>query len=149
MANVNVLLKERNNAKRYVSASAGTLKPAELTVQDGVAAAGTLAQNDVVTLFKLPADCVITNAYFVVKKAAAETDSKLAIKAGSHNLVAETAVGSAANKVLGTFAGKVYTGTGVDVTATVSAAALKSGEFDIVVEYTELGRMNGEFTLVE
>lgn len=149
MANVNVLLKERNNAKRYVSASVGTLKPAELTVEDGVATAGILAQADVVTLFKLPADCVITNAYFVVKKAAAETTSQLTIKAGSDNLVAATAVGSLANKVLGILAGKVYTGTGVDVTATVGTADLKSGEFDIVVEYTELGRMNGEFTVVE
>lgn len=148
MAKVDLTRAYYNNSKSYYSVSVGTFKPAELKVADGVAADGTLAIDDEVTLFKLPAGVIVTRSYILVRSAAAETTAKLQVKIGGAGQGTATAVGNTAGAVIANSANALYTGTGAVVTCAVSVAALKSGEFNVVVEYVEADRQNGEFTNV-
>lgn len=145
MASVNINSFGRNNQKKNVSVATATIDAARLTIKEyGVAEDGKIAVDDVLTLFSLPAGCVITNAYFVVEKVPTATTAQIKIDSGTDNLVAATAVGSSV-AVVGSFVGKAYTKSGTDVTATISTAALTDGIIEVVVEYTELHRVNGEY----
>lgn len=145
MANVNINSFGRNNQKKNVSVASATIDAGKLTSKEyGVSEDGKIAVGDVLTLFSLPAECVITNAFFVVKKVPTATTAQIKLDAGTDSLFAATAVGSAV-AVVGSLAGKAYTKSGVDVTATISTAALSDGLIEVVVEYVELNRVNGEY----
>lgn len=149
MAVVNLLGAYENNAKRSGSICVGTINPAEVTTTHGVAANGTLAIGDVVQLAKLPADVVITDAYIVCKVASAQVTAQLEVKAGGQSVIAATAVGNQADKVLGTLAGKLYFPSSPSLEVEVSVAEISSGEFEVVVHYVQLDKINGEYTRVK
>ena len=146
MASVNVKTYGKNNQKKGVCASVATIKPADLTNADGVATAGTLASGDVVTVFSLPADAIVTNALIVVKTGATTGTQTMKITVGSTDVIAAVAVGTADNAVKGGTVTRAATGTGADVTVTTGVGALTDGEFEIVVEYVEYVRTTGEYT---
>ena len=146
MANVNVKTYGKNNQKKGVSVSTATIKPAELTTSQGVASAGTLATGDVVSVFNLPGNCAVTNAFIVVKTGATGGTQTMKITVGSTDVIAAVAVGTAANAIKGGTVTKVATGTGAAVSVTTGVAALTDGEFEVVVEYVEFGRTVGEYT---
>lgn len=149
MAVVNLLGAYENNAKRSGSICVGTINPAEVTTTFGVAANGTLAIGDVVQIAKLPENVVITDAYIVCKVASAQNTAQFEVKAGGQSIVAATAVGNQADKVLGTLADKMYFASSPSVEVEVSVAAISSGEFDVVVHYVQLDKINGEYTRVK
>lgn len=146
MAVANLLTAYENNAKRSGCVAVGTINPAEITTQHGIAANGTLAIGDVVQLAKLPENIVITDAYFVCKVASAQDTAQFEVKAGGRSLVAATAVGNQADKVLGTLADKQYFASSPSLEVEVSVATISSGEFDVVVHYVQLDKINGEYT---
>lgn len=148
MANVNVMRFGVNNQKKVKSVSVAKVIPALMTTSgNGVVTDGTIANGDVVELFNLPENCVVTDAYFVVNRVSAENTAQITLKCGTDTIMDATAVGSAGNVVLGSLKGKVFTDTGKMVTATISIADLKSGEFSIVVAYDEIERNAfGDFT---
>lgn len=149
MANVDLKLFGKNNLKKGTSVASGVIEPAKLTKSnDGLAKDGELAIGDVVTLFSLPANCVITDAYIYVRVGdTGSSTATLKIDAGAvKTLINGQAVGSASNAPVGSLQAKAGTGTGVDVQATVGAAPIKGGVYEVVVEYVELGRTIGEYT---
>lgn len=146
MANVDVKKYGKNNQKKSVSVSTGTIKVADLTTANGVATAGTLASGDVVTVFRLPANSVVTDAFIVVKSAVTGGTQTMKITVGTTDVIAAVAVGTAANAVKGGTITRVATGTGADVTVTTGVANLTDGEFEISVEYVEYARTIGEYT---
>ena len=146
MANINIKTLGKNNQKKAVSISSAKIKPSALTVANGVATAGTLASGDVVKLFSLPANSVVTNAFIVVTKGATGGTQTLKITVGSTDSVAAVAVGTADGVIKGGAVTKVATGTGADVTVTTGVADLTDGEFEVVVEYIEYTRTIGEYT---
>lgn len=145
---VDLKLFGKNNLKKGNSVASATIEPKKLTIKaDGVATDGELAVGDKVVLFNLPANCVIKDAFIYVKTAdAGSSTAQLKVDAGTSPVIANTAVGSASNAAVGTLAGKVGTGTGVEITATVGTAALKGGVYEVVVEFAELSRTIGEYT---
>lgn len=148
MATVDLKLFGKNNLKKGNSVASATIEPKKLTIKyDGIATEGELATGDKLVLFNLPSNCVIKDAFIYVKTAdAGSRTAQLTVDANTTNLVASTAVGEASNTVIGSLVGKVGTGTGVEVSATVGTAALKGGVYEVVVEFAELGRTVGEYT---
>lgn len=150
MANINILTYGVNNQKKVRSVSSAVLAPAYLTSKNSnIITDGQLAANDVVSVLKLPASCVVTGGYIVALSAAAEATATLQVKVGGTSVIDAIAVGNTAGAVLGTFSSKVFTGTGADVTVVVGTATLKSGEFAVVLEYDEIERNAfGDYTPV-
>ncbi len=146
MANVNLKNAGKHDRKVSRSASAANINPAVLTTADGVATAGTLATGDVVTLFTLPENADVTNAYIYVVKATTGGTQTLKISVGSTDIVAAVAVGTSAGVFKGGSVTKANSGTGSDVTVTTGIAALTDGEFRVVVEYVEYSKVTGELT---
>lgn len=146
MASVNIKKLNRNNSKVSESLSSATITPATLVVADGVATAGTLAIGDEVTLFTLPANADVTDAYIYVATGATGGTQTMKITVGSTDIVAAVAVGTASNVFKGGTVTKVNTGTGADVKITTGVAALTDGKFRIVVRYTEADKVTGELT---
>lgn len=137
----------RNFYKKGISLMSAMIRPTSLTVKDGLVTSGTISQGDSLILASLPAECVVTNAFIYVGKAPTATNAQITVKVGSDEIVAATAVGGTAPAVVGTFASRIPTGTGKDVTAEISVGDLTDGEIEIVVEYYELTRTVGEYTL--
>lgn len=146
MANVNLKNVKKHDRKVSRSASAANINPAVLTTADGVATAGTLATGDVVTLFTLPENADVTNAYIYVVKAPTGGTQTLKISVGSTDIVAAVAVGTSAGVFKGGSVTRANSGTGSDVTVTTGIANLTDGEFRIVVEYVEYNKVTGELT---
>ena len=146
MANVNLKNVKKHDRKVSRSASAANINPAVLTTAAGVATAGTLATGDVVTLFTLPENADVTNAYIYVAKAPTGGTQTLKISVGSTDIVAAVAVGTSAGVFKGGAVTKANSGTGSNVTVTTGIANLTDGEFRIVVEYVEYNKVTGELT---
>lgn len=149
MANIDLRTYDENRLKKSVSLSTATVKPADVGAMYGNPNPGQLKQNDVITLFELPARSVVTNVFVVVKTKATATTATLKIDIGSVNLMAATAVGSTSGAVIGSLAGAakgIYFPTGGQVKATVGVADLTDGDFDVVVHYFEVGKATGELT---
>lgn len=137
MANINVKLNGKNNQKKGVSASTATIK---------VADTGTIAVGDTVSLFKLPANSVVVNAFIVTRSTITGGTQTAKITVGSTDAIAAVALGTAANAIKGGTVTRVATGTGAEVIATVGVADLTDGEIEVVVEYIEFERTTGEYT---
>lgn len=146
MANVSLKSAGKHNKKVSRSASAANIKPAVLKTADGVATAGTLATGDIVTLFTLPENVDVTNAYVYVVKAPTGGTQTLKISVGSTDIVAAVAVGTSAGVYKGGTVTKANSGTGSNVTVTTGIADLTDGEFRVVVEYVEYNKVTGELT---
>lgn len=143
---IDIRLFGRNNFKKAVSLMSAVIRPTSLSTADGLVTSGTVADGDKLILASLPAQCIVTNAMIYVRQAPTASTAQLAIKVGTAEIVASTAVGSASNVVVGNFANRVPTGTGADVVAEVSVADLTDGEVEVVVEYYEITRSTGEYT---
>lgn len=137
MAIINEKLVSKNNQKKGMSIFSGSLSPVDNT---------SLVINDVVTLGTLPNNSVVTNACIVVKSAPTGGTQKLNIKIGGTTSVAAVALGTTDNAVVGGAVTRVATGTGADVTTTLSVADLTDGEFEVIVEYVEYTKTTGELT---
>lgn len=144
---IDVTLFGKNNMKKAVSLMSAVVKPTSLTTADGLVTSGTIADGDTLILANLPANCIITNAMMVVRTAPSASTAQLTIKAGTDNIIAATAVGSSSGAVVGTFVGNKYTGTGKQIVAEVGTADLTDGEIEVVVEYYEISRTVGEYTV--
>lgn len=145
MATISLVKASHNSAKKGVSLASATLRPAALGIRDGLTADGTLNVDDIVTLFNLPAESVVTNAFVVTKKVSTETTATFKLKLGSTDLMTAITPATTAGGIAGT-ATRLYTGaTGMSVALEVGTAAIKSGEFYIVVELMELNKATGEY----
>lgn len=136
----------KHDRKVSRSASAALIKPAVITTAEGVATKGTLAAGDVVTLFTLPANVDVTNAYINVVKAPTGGTQTLKISVGSTDIIAAVAVGAVSGAFKGGTVTKANSGTGSNVTVTTGIADLTDGEFRVVVEYVEYNKVTGELT---
>ena len=139
MAAVDLTLTGKNNEKRGVSVAVGTID---------VASTGTLASGDVVTLTNLPAGAVVTGAYFLVVTGPTTGTQTLTLKVGSTSVMGATAAGTADGVVKTATVTSAFTGTGAALTATVGTASLTDGKFEVVVEYIQHDKVNGELTTV-
>ena len=143
---INLTLEAKNNQKKVVSVSTGTIIPANVTTAQGAATAGTIASGDVINLFSLPANAVVVDAFIVVRTGATGGTQTMKITVGSTDVIAAVAVGATNNVVKGGAVTRVATGTGANVTVTTGVAALTDGVFEVVVEYVEFDRTSGEYT---
>lgn len=137
MANYDVKLDGKNNQKKAICASTATI-----TVAD----TGTIASGETVSVFNLPADAVVTNAYVVTRSAISGGTQTVKITVGGTDVIAAVVLGTAANAVKGGTVTKKATGTGAEVTATVGVADLTDGIIEVVVEYVEFDRTTGQYT---
>ncbi len=137
----------KHSKKVSTSVSTATIKPSTLTTLQGVVTAGTLVSGDVVTLFTLPENVDVTNAYIFVTTAPTGGTQTLKVSVGSTDVVAAVALGTSSGVYKGTFATKANVGsTPQDVTVTLGVANLTDGEFRVVVEYNEYNKVTGELT---
>lgn len=143
---IDITLFGKNNFKKAVSLMSAVIRPSSLSTADGLVTSGTIAIGDKLILANLPANCVITNAFILVRHAPKNTTAQLTIKSGTDEIIAATATGSTSGAIVGTFSNKVYTKTGSQIIAEVSGAELTDGELEVVVEYFEISRAVGEYT---
>lgn len=127
----------KNNSKKSVSLSVGTLVPAD---NDPIAIA------DTAKLFRLPPFAVVTNAFLVVKTAPTGGTQTLKITVGGTDVIAAIALSTVSGVIKGGAVTKKYSGTGADVTVTGGVAELADGHIEVVVEYVEFTKVTGELT---
>lgn len=144
---IDITLFGKNNFKKAISIMSAVIRPSSLSTYDGLMVDGTIADGDKLILANLPANCVVTNALIVVRHAPTNNTAQLTIDVGTDNVIAATAMGSSSGVIVGAFVGKAYTGTGKQVTATVGTADLTDGEVEVVIEYYEISRTTGEYTV--
>ena len=145
MAAIDYKLKSKNNEKRKVCVFASNLKPADVTVAEGFATAGTIAIADVITLGNLPANSIVTSASVQVITGATTGTQTIALAVGGVAIMAAVAVGTADNVTKGTTTVKKVEGA---LTLTTGVAALVDGEFEVLIEYIEPDLVTGELTTV-
>lgn len=145
MAKVDLTNFSKNNQKKNVSLATAKLQPTLMTPQYG-AALGTLANGDVVTLFTLPPQCVITDCYLVVQQVPTGTGQQatIQVKADSVPIMNAVAVGATAQPV-GQLTNKTWIPAGAVITATIGAQNLTDGVVEVVVQFAEISRTNGEY----
>lgn len=139
MANIDIKRLSRNDQKVSRCASAAVITPADLD-------AGQLASGDVVTLFTLPANADVTNAYIYVGTGATGGTQTMKISVGGTDVISAVAVGTADGAFKGGAVTRVNSGTGADVTVTTGVATLTDGSYRVVVEYVESDKVTGELT---
>lgn len=133
MATVNKTRLAHANEKKVYSVAAARLKVADFS--------GT----DTLQLFTIPENCLITAARCVVKTAGqANLVLDMGLTASGNELQNDLDV-DAASVVGGALTTAIDSGTGKTVYLTPSAAPT-AGEFDIIVEYIEYRRNNGELS---
>ncbi len=137
MANINEKLIAKNGLKKSISISTGSLAPADNT---------SLAIDDVVTLFTLPSNSVVTDVLIVVGAAPTDGTQELSVEVGGVEALAAVALGTVDGTVVGGSTTRLGTGTGADVTATLTVADLADGEIEVIVEYVEYTKTTGELT---
>ncbi len=121
-------------------------EPRQMVVRLPFAVAGAVTETFRVAA--LPANCLVTNAYFfnLVQSNAATTDVLTMGTAESGTQLVSAGDAKAAGKT-GTAAAMFSTGTGVDVWVKHTVTGAKTaGETVAVVEYLELDKTNGEYT---
>ena len=137
MATYNQTLNGKNANKKSVCVSSATLDFGEQAVSTA----------ETVALFNLPANAVVTNAFFNVTSGVAGATATGKITIGSTDAIAAVAFGGSAAIKGGTVT-KVATGTGAEVTVTVGTANATAGVVEVVVEYIEYTKTTGELTNV-
>lgn len=121
------------NQKKVRSVSAVKLKSTDFN------------STDTLRVINLPADCLITAAYAVVKTVA-NAGSTLDIgTTATGNELADNLALTTAGAVGAVITSEVDTGTGKSIFVTPNQA-LTAGEFHVIVEYIEYTRNNGELT---
>ena len=136
MATFDQTLNGKNSQKKSISVSSATID----------FGAQNLAIADVVSVFTLPADAVVTNAFFYVQTGVAGVTSTGKITVGTTDVVAAVAFAGTAGAVKGGAVTKAHTGTGSEVTITIGTAAATAGVVEVVVEYIEYTKTSGELT---
>lgn len=146
MANADITRFGKNNQKKNVSLASAKLYPAKLDKTYGFAVDGTIAMGDIVTLFQLPPESVVTDCYVVVRTAPTGDGQQATIKisADAVDLMDAVALGNNVG-IVGSLKAKTYIKAGAAITATFGAKALKDGIFELVVEFQELDRVNGDY----
>lgn len=136
----------KNNQKKNVSIATGKIYPALVGPMYGAATAGQIEANDVITLFNIPADCVITDCYLLVRSVATGNGQQatVEVKADAVTVMDAVATGAAVG-VVGALKAKTFLKAGATITAKVAAQALTDGQFEVVVEFQELDRTNGDY----
>lgn len=130
----------KNAQKKTLSVSSAVLVGGSTAALNGGSYVNTTSNYD---LFRIPANCLITDAYVVVEGA------------GQANLLADIGFDGGAElindadidavSVVKDAGIKLASGTGKLVTAKFSAAPT-TGRFVVIVEYTEYGVTNGNLT---
>ena len=98
----------------------------------------------------LPANSVVTAAYVRITKvsdAATSAKLKLGNTEGGAQIMVDVDIKAAAG-ILGSVVGRLDTGTGMPLymALALAGAATTPGIIDVVVEYTEVEKNNGEYT---
>lgn len=138
MATYNQLLNGKNNEKKSVSVASATLNFGTQAVAVG----------ETVSVFKLPANAVVTNAFFYVKSGVTDATSTGKITVGATDAIAAVAFAGVAGAIKGGTVTKVHTGTGSEVTVAIGTANATAGEVVVIVEYIEYTKTIGELTNV-
>jgi hypothetical protein len=138
MATFDQTLNGSNSCKKGISASSATIDFDAQTV--GIA--------ETVSVFNLPANAVVTKAYFVVLSGVTGATATGKVTVGSTDAIAAVAFAGTAGVVKGGATTAVATGTGSEVTVTIGTAAATAGKVEVVVEYTEYTKTTGELTNV-
>lgn len=149
MATIDIRPYNDNRLKKSISLSTATIDVAKIGANYGNPNPGQLKQGDVLNLFEIPPRSVVTAVFMIVKTKATATTATVKVDVGSTALMAAVAGGSTSGAVVGSLAGTakgVYLPTGGIATATVGVADLVDGEFEVVVEYYEVGKFTGELT---
>lgn len=137
MATYNQTLNGKNANKKSVCVSSATLDFGEQAVGIG----------ETVALFNLPANAVVTNAFFNVTSGVAGVTATGKISIGGTDAIAAVAFGGSV-AIKGGAVTKVATGTGAEVLVTGGVAAATAGTVEVVVEYIEYTKTTGELTNV-
>ncbi len=138
MATYNQILNGKNNEKKSVGIASATLKFTEQAV----------AATETVAVFNLPANAVVTDAFFYVKTGLTNTTATGKITVGATDAIAAVAFAGVAGAIKGGTVTKVHTGTGSEVTVAIGTANATDGEVEVVVEYIEYTKTTGELTAV-
>lgn len=146
MANIDLNKFSKNNQKKNVSIASGKIYPNLVSPLYGATGAGQIAAGDVVTLFTIPADCVITDCYLVVRTAPTGNGQQatIQVKADAISIMDATAAGAGVG-IAGSLKAKTFLKAGATITAEVAAHPLTDGQFEVVVEFHELDRTNGDY----
>lgn len=136
MATYNQTRNATNSQKKSISISSATLKFTEQAVASG----------ESVSVFNLPANAVVTNAFFMVETGLTNATATGKITVGSTDAIAAVAFAGVAGAVKGGAVTKVPTLTGAEVTVTIGTANATDGEVVAVVEYIEYDKATGELT---
>lgn len=145
MASIDYTRTAKNNEKRKVSVFTSNIKPANVTVAEGFATAGTIAIGDVITLANLPANSIVTSASIQVVTGLTTGTQTVALAVGGTAIMAAVAVGTADNVTKGTTTVKKVEGA---LTLTTGVAAMVDGEIEVLIEYIEPDVVTGELTNV-
>lgn len=145
MASIDYTRTAKNNEKRKVSVFTSNIKPANVTVAEGFATAGTIAIGDVITLANLPANSIVTSASIQVVTGLTTGTQTVALAVGGTAIMAAVAVGTADNVIKGTTTVKKVEGA---LTLTTGVAAMVDGEIEVLIEYIEPDVVTGELTNV-
>jgi len=135
MATYDQTLNGKNSYKKSVSVSSATLDFGEQAV----------SSTETVAVFTLPANAVVVNAFFNVTSGVTGATATGKITVGSTDAIAAVTFGGSAAVKGGTVT-KVATGTGAAVTVTVGTANATAGVVEVIVEYIEYTKTNGELT---
>lgn len=149
MATIDIRTFGENRLKKSISLSTASIVPAKIGESYGNANAGTVKSGDVLNLFVLPPRSVVTSVFVLVKTKATNATATFKIDVGKTELMGAIAGGSASGVTVGSMAGTakgIYVPTGGTVTATIGVADLTDGDFEVVVEYYEVGKLTGELT---
>lgn len=138
MATYDQTLNGKNNQKKGVCASSATLNFTDQAV----------ASTETVSVFTLPENAVVTNAFFFVKTGLSNTTATGKVTIGSTDTIAAVAFAGVDGVLKGGSVTKVHTGTGAEVTVTIGTANATDGEVEVVVEYIEYTKTTGELTTV-
>jgi hypothetical protein len=138
MATYDQTLEGKNNAKKSVCVSSALIDFGTQNVGIG----------ETVSVFNLPANAVVTNAFFYVNTGVAGTTATGKVSVGGIDAIAAVAFAGTAGVLKGGAVTKVSTGTGAEVLVTIGTAAATAGKVEVIVEYIEYTKSTGELTNV-
>ena len=136
MATYNQLRNGKNNSKVSASSSSAAISFDDQTVATG----------ETVAVFNLPANAVVTNAFFKVDTGVTGATATGKITVGSTDVISAVAFAGVAGAIKGGTTTKVDTGTGAEVLVTIGTADATAGSVTAIVEYTEYTKTTGELT---
>lgn len=110
--------------------------------------AQNVAIAETVSVFNLPKNAVVTNAFFYINEGVAGATATGKVTIGSTDTIAAVAFAGTAGVIKGGAVTKVHTGTGAEVLVTIGVAAATAGKVEVIVEYIEYEKSTGELTTV-